>query len=136
CNFGALHTVPEKYRSRQLYEWNSQVTLMRTNVAENRSIGKLLAETVNQCAGPVAVVLPMRGVSMLDAPGGPFWDEEADRACYEALKEVVRPGVRIMEIDANINDPVFADIAANVLLEMLTGDVERTRAAGALMESR
>jgi uncharacterized protein (UPF0261 family) len=136
CNFGALQTVPEKYRSRRLYEWNAQVTLMRTNEAENRSIGRLLAETANQCLGPVVALLPLGGVSMLDAEGGPFRDEEADGVCYQTFKECVRPGVRIVEVDANINDPVFADKAANLLLEMVAGGVHGMGAASALMESR
>ena len=51
CNFGSPASVPDRYRSRLLYEWNSNVTLMRTNVEENRLIGNLIAETANRCAG-------------------------------------------------------------------------------------
>ena len=71
CNFGSRASVPEKYDSRLLYEWNANVTLMRTNVEENRKIGRLIAETANRCAGPAVVLLPLRGVSMLDSAGEP-----------------------------------------------------------------
>jgi uncharacterized protein (UPF0261 family) len=129
CNFGALDSVPAKYRSRRLYEWNSNVTLMRTNTDENHQIGELIAETANLSAGPVMILLPMRGVSMLDAKGEPFWDEEADAACYSAIRCGVRPDVPIIEVDTNINDPEFADRAASGLLEMIQDSKTRTQIA-------
>jgi uncharacterized protein (UPF0261 family) len=118
CNFGPLETVPAIYRSRLLYEWNANVTLLRTNVEENRRIGALIAETANQCRGPVAVLLPLRGVSMLDSPGQPFRDEAADHACFEAIRADLREGIPLIEVDNNINDPVFADRATQTFLEM------------------
>ena len=118
CNFGARSTVPSHYDSRLLYEWNANVTLMRTTVEENRRIGELLAETANRCGGPVAILLPLRGVSMLDSRGGPFWDVEADVACFDAIRAGLKPGIPLIEVDSNINDPVFADRAAQVFLEL------------------
>jgi uncharacterized protein (UPF0261 family) len=54
CNFGPRASVPREYSARLLYEWNPNVTLMRTSVEENRKIGSLIAETANRCAGPAA----------------------------------------------------------------------------------
>lgn len=119
CNFWAVETVPEKYRQRLLYQWNPNVTLMRTNVEENIQMGRMIAHAANESQGPVVVLIPLRGVSMLDSPGGMFWDPEADGACFRAIKENLRPGIPYLELDANINDPEFADRAAALLLEML-----------------
>jgi uncharacterized protein (UPF0261 family) len=118
CNFGPRESVPRQYSSRLLYEWNANVTLMRTSVEENRRIGGLIAETANRCAGPVVVLLPLRGVSMLDSPGGPFWDAEADLACFDAIRSGLNQGILVIEVDSNINDPVFADRATQVFLEL------------------
>ena len=118
CNFGSRVSVPDKYASRLLYEWNSNVTLMRTSVEDNRKIGRLIAETANRCAGPAVVLLPLRGVSMLDSPNGPFWDPAADQACFDALRSCLKPGISVIEIDANINDPAFADQATQVFLKL------------------
>jgi uncharacterized protein (UPF0261 family) len=118
CNFWGPATVPERYRDRQLYEWNSNVTLLRTNREENVRIGELLAETANSCAGPVVVLIPLGGVSMLDSPGGAFWNPEAGRACFDALRRGLRPGIRTIEMDSNINDPAFADRAVEELCNM------------------
>ena len=56
---------------------------------------------------------------MLDSEGGEFWDPEADAACYEAIKGNLDPGIPVVEMAHNINDPEFADAAVQLLLDML-----------------
>lgn len=119
ANFGGLETVPERYRERNLYAWNPNITLMRTTPAENRRIGELIAAAANAATGPVAVLLPLRGVSMLDSEGGRFWDPAADGACFDAIRAGVRSGIPVVEVDANINDPAFSGRVAATLLDML-----------------
>jgi uncharacterized protein (UPF0261 family) len=119
CNFWARASVPPQYQNRNLYEWNANVTLLRTNIEENVQIGEMLSTTANMAKGPVAVLVPLRGVSMLDSPGGPFWDPEADRSCFEAIKQNLRRDILFVEVDANINDPQFADRATEFLLRMI-----------------
>jgi uncharacterized protein (UPF0261 family) len=119
CNFWAIETVPQEYQERQLYQWNPNVTLMRTTVDENVRIGRMIASAANAAVGPVAILLPLKGVSQLDSPGGIFWDPEADAACFNAIKMNLKPGIPVIEMDHNINDPEFADKAAELLLGML-----------------
>jgi uncharacterized protein (UPF0261 family) len=118
-NFGAPETVPERYRQRNLYRWNPNVTLMRTTPAENAELGRIIAEKANASQGPVAIVLPLKGVSQLDSPGGAFWSPEADQALFDAIKRHVRTGIPVIELDHNVNDPEFADETTRLLLEML-----------------
>ena len=119
ANFGSLESVPAKYRNRNLYQWTPTGTLLRTNVEENRRIGAMIAAVANAATATVAILIPLKGVSMLDIEGGAFWDLAADKACYDAIKENLRPGIPVIELDNNINDPPFADKAAEALLEML-----------------
>jgi uncharacterized protein (UPF0261 family) len=121
ANFGAPSTVPEKFRQakRLLYEWNPSVTLMRTNVDENRQMGEIFAKKANAATGPVAFLIPLRGVSMLDGDGQPFCDREADRAMFDAIKTNLRPGIPIVELDLNINDPAFAAKAVETMLDLM-----------------
>jgi uncharacterized protein (UPF0261 family) len=119
ANFWGIDTVPEKYKDRQLYQWNPNVTLMRTNIEENTRIGELIAAAANEASAPVAILLPLRGVSMLDSEGEMFWDPAADQACYQAIQRNVKPGIPVIEVDHNINDPEFAEMAALTLLKML-----------------
>lgn len=119
ANFFGMETVPERYRGRLLYQWNPNVTLLRTDAAENRRMGEMLAAAANAATAPVAVLLPLGGVSMLDSEGNAFWDPAADAACFDAIREHLEPGVRLIEVGANINDPAFADLAADTLMELL-----------------
>jgi uncharacterized protein (UPF0261 family) len=121
ANFGAIATVPAKYRDagRLFYEWNPSVTLMRTDVAENREMGRIFAEKANAARGPVAFLLPLRGVSILDGEGQPFEDREADRAMFEAIKAHLRPDIPVVEMDHNINDPEFAAKAVEMMLDLI-----------------
>ena len=119
ANFWGMDTVPEKYRSRKLYQWNPNITLLRTNAEENKRIGEMIAAAANAATASVIILIPLKGVSQLDSPGGAFWDPEADRACFEAIKKNLRPGIPVIEMDNNINDPEFADKAAETLLGML-----------------
>lgn len=127
ANFGGPETVPEKYVKRRLYHWNPNVTLLRTNVEENIRIGKMIGAAANVSRGPVSILLPLRGVSMLDSQGGEFWDPEADAACYTAIRDNVKPDVRIVEIDANINDDAFSEAAARELLTLIDANASSTK---------
>jgi uncharacterized protein (UPF0261 family) len=119
ANFWGIESVPEKYQTRKLYKWNPNVTLLRTNVEENIRMGEMLAEAANQATAPVAIVLPLKGVSMLDSEGGFFWDPEADQACFEAIKRDLKPGIPVYELDHNINDPEFSGKVAEIMLSMI-----------------
>jgi len=118
-NFGAVETVPERFRGRRLYKHNPTVTLMRTTASECWEIGRRIAEQLNRARGPVVLMMPLRGVSMIDAEGQPFHDRDADRALFDALLEHVAPNVRVRELDAHINDPEFAHALADELLTLL-----------------
>lgn len=111
-NFAAPETVPEKYRNRNLYEHNPQITLMRTTPDENRQMGQWIGERLNLMTGPVRFFLPEGGVSLLDAPGMAFHDPQANAALFEALEKTVRQTStrQLVRVPHNINDPEFADL--------------------------
>ena len=110
-NFGPRDTIPEKFRSRRFVVHNPNVTLMRTTRDENRAFGQFIGERLNAMNGPVRFLLPEGGVSLLDAPGQPFHDPEADNALFEAIEKTVRPGPtrRVERVKANINDAPFVE---------------------------
>jgi uncharacterized protein (UPF0261 family) len=120
-NFGPPETVPEKFRARRFYQHNPTVTLMRTTPDENDALGKEIAHKASAARGPTAVLLPLRGVSALDAEGKAFWWPEADAALFQSLRNWMSPHVRLIELDLHINDPGFAEAAARTLLEMIKG---------------
>ncbi|MDN3516967.1 Tm-1-like ATP-binding domain-containing protein [Aquisalimonas lutea] len=109
-NFGAPGTVPAHYQGRTFYEHNPQVTLMRTTAEENERMGRWIGDKLNRCRGPVRFLIPEGGVSLLDAPGQPFHDPEADAALFRALEETVQQTAdrQLVRLPHNINEPAFA----------------------------
>ena len=118
-NFGAMDTVPQRFRQRNLYRHNETVTLMRTTPEECREIGGRIGAKLSTAKGPVTLMLPTRGVSMLDDAGKPFHDVDADQVLFESLRRHSGSKVRIVEMDAHINDEAFARSMADELLTML-----------------
>jgi uncharacterized protein (UPF0261 family) len=107
-NFLGPETVPQKYKKRKIYSHNPQATLIRTNVRDNRLLGKAIADKLNRSRGPVVVLLPRKGLSTLDRKEKPFWDPEADKVLFDTLKKYLHPGIPLIDLDAYINDPEFA----------------------------
>jgi uncharacterized protein (UPF0261 family) len=109
-NFGARETVPQKFDGRRFHVHNAQVTLMRTTPTENAAIGSFIVERLNHMGGPVRFLLPLRGVSALDAEGQSFFDPTADKALFDAIRTGWQssPRRQLIEVDAHINDPAFA----------------------------
>lgn len=118
-NFGAPETVPAEFRGRRLYHHNPAVTLMRTTAEECAAIGRRIAEQLNRASGPTVLLLPLGGVSMIDAPGQPFHDPAANAALFDALRAHAGPNVEIVEVDAHINDPEFSAAVAERMLRLL-----------------
>jgi uncharacterized protein (UPF0261 family) len=119
ANFWGPETIPDKYKDRRFYHWNPNVTLMRTTPQENAELGRILAQKANQSSAPVAFFLPLKGVSILDSPGGEFWWPDADEALFGAIKENVRDDIPVFELDNNINDEAFAAAVTEKLLAFL-----------------
>ena len=115
-NFGPRETVPAKFSTRRFYQHNPQVTLMRTTPDECAELGRILAEKANAYRGPITVLLPLHAISIISAPGGAFHWPEADAALFGAIKSNLRADIPVIEVDAAINDPVFADACAKALL--------------------
>ena len=119
-NFGGIDTVPERFRERNLYRHNATVTLMRTTADECVEIGRRIAAQLNTATGPTALVLPLHGVSAIDAPGQPFHDPQANQALFDSLRRHVDGRVQVIEVEAHINDPAFATRARRHIAETLT----------------
>jgi uncharacterized protein (UPF0261 family) len=119
-NFGAIESVPKEFQGRNLYKHNPTVTLMRTTVEENRQLGLILSEKLNMAKSPTVLMLPLKGVSMIDVKGQPFYGAEEDQMLFSTLREHIdRDVVELIEIDTDINDQKFAIAAAKKLIELM-----------------
>lgn len=119
-NFGPMDTVPAQFKDRNLYKHNPTVTLMRTTADELKSIGHEIATRLTDATGKTTLMLPLKGVSMIDVEGQPFYDAEADKVLFDTLRtELEGSNVEIVELDTDINDKEFAVAAAKKLISLL-----------------
>jgi uncharacterized protein (UPF0261 family) len=128
-NFHAMSAVPAKFRNRQLYKHNDNITLMRTLPEENVAIGEFIAAKLNRMEGPVRFLIPEGGVSLIDAPGQPFHDPVADRALFSAIEKNFKSGPqrKLIKLPYNINDPLFADALLQAFNEVIAAGPARVR---------
>lgn len=122
-NFGPVEMVPDQFRRRNLYIHNPSVTLMRTTPEECAEIARITATRLNRASGPVTFLIPLQGVSAIDKIGGPFYSPEALDAYRRALKTSLRSTIRVVELDAHINDERFAVVAVDLLIESLGASI-------------
>jgi len=98
---------------------NPSVTLMRTTPEECAELGRIVAGKLSSADGPVALFVPLNGVSAIDVEGGPFYDPAADEALFEALRANLKDNVELHELDHAINDPEFAQAMVDKLVEYI-----------------
>lgn len=116
-NFGERASVPAKFAGRTFYQHNPQVTLMRTTSDENRELGRILAEKCNAYTAPCTVLLPLRAISVISAPGGVFHDAAADQALFDSMRQHLRPEIRVEALETEINSQEFAHACVQALLQ-------------------
>ncbi|MCP5521758.1 MAG: Tm-1-like ATP-binding domain-containing protein [Verrucomicrobiales bacterium] len=127
-NFWARDTVPPKFSTRTFHQHSHDVTLMRTTPEECAELGRIIAGKLNAARGPIALFLPLKGVSAIDREGQPFHSPAADQALFDALRREIRPPVELIELDLHINDPAFAGAMAEKLLALLQAAEPRFQA--------
>lgn len=134
-NFGPRESVPERYSDRNLFQHNPTVTLMRTSKENNLQIGKFIASQLKTHASApdkIKVLLPLGGVSMIDAPDQSFHDPEADTELFLALEEGLQDsGIEVTKTPEHINDEKFAAQVCQALVDNLDIDPRHYRLANA-----
>ncbi len=119
-NFGPRDTIPERFKNRQFYQHNANVTLMRTTAEENAQLGQIMAQKLLLAQGPTRVLIPKHGVSAIDKTGQPFYSPEAETAWINSLKSGLdKSVVEVIEMDNHINDEEFGEKLAQTLLNLL-----------------
>lgn len=119
-NFGAIETVPGRYRDRVFVRHNPFITLMRTTPEECRQMGHLIGERLNRCDGPIRFFYPEKGFSQLDRPDQLFYNPTADAAFRDALLATLQQTAdrRFISLPLAVNDPAFAQAMAGELIQL------------------
>lgn len=117
--FGAKHEVPEQYHRRPTYYHNPEFTLVRVTPEEQLAAAAFVVEKLNRARGPVTMVVPLGGGSVMDIEGGAFWQPDVNRRCNELFREGLKKEIVYREVDAHINAPAFAEVVLEELLHLI-----------------
>jgi uncharacterized protein (UPF0261 family) len=107
------------YHKRRKYDLDKLRTFLRLNTDELREVARAFAAKLNQATGPVAFLIPTQGWCSFDCEGGEVYAPEEDRAFTEELIKNLKPGVSMLEVEANLEDPIFADAVADAYLSLI-----------------
>jgi uncharacterized protein (UPF0261 family) len=119
------HMTPSKskykpeYHERRKYNLDRFRTWLRLSPDELIQVADVFAEKVNRSNGPVKFVIPLKGWSSVDIPGNPTYDPKEDRIFIEELRRRLKPEIEIVEVNANLEDPEFAQAIVEATLEVL-----------------
>lgn len=122
-NFGPRKSVPSHFNNRLIYQHNPDITLIRTSVDECRILGKQIADKLRTHVKEpkmAQVFLPLGGISMLSTKGGPYYDEAADRALFDAVTQGLGGSdIVILKDQRAINDDGFSTDMAKTLMQLI-----------------
>ncbi len=116
---GPPDSVPPRYAGRKKLLHTPRITVVRTSAQELAKAARAVAQRLGRSKGPVAVILPLRGFSVVSTEGQPLHDPQADRAFIETIQEALPTHIRTVELDTHINDVKVAGAATELMLEML-----------------
>ena len=115
------------YTETQLEQFRENISLQKSidphnltvimTPEERREMARVICERMAAAQGPVVLLLPSEGGNEWDRPGGPLSDAEGLAAFVEAMRAHCPANARLVEMDAHINDPAFAQAALAVVDE-------------------
>ena len=124
-NFGPRDTLPSQFAKRLIHVHNPDITLVRTSVDECRTLGRQIAKKLRAHIKPnmTRTFIPLGGTSMLSVKGGPFHDEAADKALFDAVIEGLDgSGIAVMQDRRAINDDGFSTDMAKTLMHFMENE--------------
>ncbi|MFH1135923.1 MAG: Tm-1-like ATP-binding domain-containing protein [Pseudomonadota bacterium] len=116
------------YHARPKFDLDKLRTFIRLNQAELADVARAFAAKLNQAQGPARVLIPTRGWASIDREGSPIHAPEEDRIFTSVLREALDPKIKVIEIEANLEDDLFIEAVVRNFSE-IAGPAEGAGAA-------
>jgi uncharacterized protein (UPF0261 family) len=122
CSVNHMTPSKSKYKpdfgQRRKYDLDKYRSWLRLNPDELKAVAETFAVKLNLAKGPVKMIIPQKGWSGVDRPGQPTYDPAEDRVFTDTLKARLNPQIEILEVDANMEEPQFAQAVINLALKI------------------
>lgn len=118
--FDSPETTPPQFRDRKIF-WYDFRSGGRTSVGELKGLAWTISDKLNRARGPVKIVIPPRGWSEADGEGAPLHEPGTNTVFVEEMKRRLDLRIEIVEVDAHINEPRFAEAVVEIFDNLMQG---------------
>ena len=108
---------PSSFKGRDFRPHNRLITCAALNPMERKEAAKVIGSKLMKSKGPTAFIMPHGGFDDWDREGEWAFDRDAIDHFYKEIKSILKEPVDLYEIDQNINDPEFTDLALKIFDE-------------------
>ncbi len=122
--FTAEQLAPE-FKVRKHYFMEELRVTVWLNTAELADMALIYAEKLNKAVGPTKFLIPKRGWISIEKEGSDYYDPQHTRIFVDKLKENLKPEIEVREVDANIDDPIFAKAIVSAFEEVMSSKRDR-----------
>jgi len=116
--FDSVETMPPRFRDRKVF-WYDFRSGIRTNRNDVLALSRTISNKLNLAKGPTSFVIPLKGWSEADAPTAPLYEPETNQVFVAEMKLRLNSHVRVIEVDAHINDETFAGAVVSELHSLM-----------------
>jgi uncharacterized protein (UPF0261 family) len=122
--FTAEELAPELKIRKHYFMEELRVTVW-LNTKELGDMALIYAEKLNKAVAPTKFLIPKRGWISIEKEGSNFYDPQNTQIFVDKLKEKLKPEIEVREVDANIDDPIFAKAIVNAFEEVMSSKQDR-----------
>jgi uncharacterized protein (UPF0261 family) len=117
-----------EYHERRKYDLDALRTFIRLSDEEMKQVSEVFVDKLGSAVGPTILMFPTQGWSAVDKPSSHMFDANQDRIFLNVLKEKLGSKLDVREIDANLEDDLFAEAVEEVCLQVFPppGEVWRS----------
>ncbi|MBW1788346.1 MAG: Tm-1-like ATP-binding domain-containing protein [Deltaproteobacteria bacterium] len=116
---GPLNHAKKRFPKRPCHTHNAAITVVRSLKEEVLEIAEVIADMCNRSAGPIAVLIPLKGFSAFDREGGPLYDPSIPPLFDRAFRDALVKPIRVASLPCHINDEPFAEAVARELTVLI-----------------
>ncbi|MGB9627099.1 MAG: Tm-1-like ATP-binding domain-containing protein [Thermodesulfobacteriota bacterium] len=106
-------------KHRKHYYMDPQRVTIWLNEEELRRMAPVYAEKLNKAKGPTKFIVPLKGWLSIEREETSFFDPQVNKVFVEELKRNLKPEIEVREVDANIDDPSFAQTVFQAFEEVM-----------------
>ncbi|MDE1131714.1 MAG: Tm-1-like ATP-binding domain-containing protein [Ascidiaceihabitans sp.] len=106
--------LPDKWSNHPRHEHNRLLTSIVLDEEERKQVARAHNVQLAKATGPVAIILPERGLGEWDREGADLHDQEGLNIFLKELEDTLPDNVIAHRIDSHINDAAFANKALEI----------------------